>query len=346
MAIGTTAAIIGASVAGAGASVIGGNRAANAQEAATAAQVQASDQSTALNREIYYDQTERLEPFRQLGVSAINPLADLLGLDYQTGGTQGAQGGVPLGGNATAFPPQNGTGGYYGGGTRGYDPRERLQARGGFNTQAYFAANPDVANSYSPGAQGFNSADDYARAHWETHGQNEGRDLGIPTGRLAGIPGATGPNNQPHSGTGLPALTGQQRTTSALDALTQRPGYQFRLGQGNDAYEASAASRGMTMSGAQQRALAEYNQNYATGALDNEINRLLAVMGGGQVATNSQNQAAGSFGQLANQNAINAGNARASGYVNSANARNQGINGALGSIGEGVGAVGDYQGWF
>jgi len=51
------------------------------------------------------------------------------------------------------------------------------------------------------------------------------------------------------------------------------PGYQFRLGEGTKALERSAAARGMGLSGAQSKALANYNQNFASNEYNNVYNR-------------------------------------------------------------------------
>ena len=51
------------------------------------------------------------------------------------------------------------------------------------------------------------------------------------------------------------------------------PGYQFRLDQGNQALQRSAAANGTLLSGGTQKALARYNQDYASGEFQNVYNR-------------------------------------------------------------------------
>lgn len=55
--------------------------------------------------------------------------------------------------------------------------------------------------------------------------------------------------------------------------LTKSPGYQFRLDEGTRALNRSAAARGTLGSGAQQKNLLRYGQNYATNEYDNFLNR-------------------------------------------------------------------------
>lgn len=57
--------------------------------------------------------------------------------------------------------------------------------------------------------------------------------------------------------------------------LQQDPGYQFRLQQGQDALQRSAAARGMITSGAAQQALQEHAQNVASQEYANAFNRAL-----------------------------------------------------------------------
>jgi hypothetical protein len=114
------------------------------------------------------------------------------------------------------------------------------------------------------------------------------------------------------------------------------PGYQFRMDQGSDALQASAAARGALLNGGTLKALSRYGQDYASGEYSNaynrfnndrtqRFNRLSSLAGTGQTAAtnvgNMGTQTAYGIGQT--QQAM--GNARASGYVGQANAINNGI---------------------
>lgn len=132
------------------------------------------------------------------------------------------------------------------------------------------------------------------------------------------------------------------------------PGYQFRLDQGQQALERSAAARGGLMSGAALKDTARFSQGLASqdyqAAFDrfqvnrsNKLNPLQSMSGAGQTAAgvlgaagesfaNGAGNALGNYSNTAGQNLIGMGNARASGYVGQANA----IGGAVGQITNGI----------
>jgi len=111
-------------------------------------------------------------------------------------------------------------------------------------------------------------------------------------------------------------------------SVTQEPGYQFGLEQGQKQLDNNAAATGAYYSGGQQKAAARYNQDYASTKFDQSLNRLTNLAGMGQVGANNNGNALASYGQQTSQNALNMGNFRGSGYAGSAN----GIGNALGSV--------------
>jgi hypothetical protein len=155
-----------------------------------------------------------------------------------------------------------------------------------------------------------------------------------------------------------------------MSDFTTDPGYQFRLEQGMKALNASAAAKGMGMSGANIKGATEYGQNLGSQEYQNAFNRyqtnrtaqlapLQSLYAGGQAAAaGSAAQAQGlgtslgntytGLGQGIAQADVAAGNAQASGYLNSANAvtnaLNQGMSSYmmsnyLGGIGGGLGGA-------
>lgn len=121
------------------------------------------------------------------------------------------------------------------------------------------------------------------------------------------------------------------------------PGYAFRLAEGNKALERSAAARGMVLSGSMFKGLQRYGQDMGSQEYQNAFNRyqtnrsnqlnpLQSLMGAGQTATNMVSGAAGQYGAAAGNNALEAGNARASGYIGSASAYTNAIN-QMGNLG-------------
>jgi hypothetical protein len=90
-----------------------------------------------------------------------------------------------------------------------------------------------------------------------------------------------------------------------MSDFQQDPGYQFRMQQGMDALQASAAARGGLMSGNTLKAITDYGQNFASNEYQNaynrfnndrtqRFNRLSSIAGVGQTAN----------GQIANANAM------------------------------------------
>ena len=133
------------------------------------------------------------------------------------------------------------------------------------------------------------------------------------------------------------------------------PGYAFRLSEGNRALERSAAARGMVLSGPMFRGVQRFGQDLASQEYQNaferyqtnranQLNPLGTLMASGQGATNVLSGAAGQLGQNLGENAMGAGNARASGYVGSANAYASMLNNLSNTMGGYVGAGGGFGG--
>lgn len=102
---------------------------------------------------------------------------------------------------------------------------------------------------------------------------------------------------------------------------TKTPGYDFRMNQGLDALESSAAAKGGLYSGAAMRDALQYGQDYASSEYGNYLNRLGGMSDAGAAA------------------AGNSTNANAQAAV--------GISNALGSIGnaQAAGAIGQGTAW-
>lgn len=125
------------------------------------------------------------------------------------------------------------------------------------------------------------------------------------------------------------------------------PSYQFRMGEGIEALDKSAASRGRLLSGAQNKAITNYAQDLASTEYGNAYNRALeeknrnynmlsglnqggqsSAAGQAQAASNLSSQSSNTLSNLStslSNSAYNAGQARANGYAGQATAINQGI---------------------
>jgi hypothetical protein len=121
-----------------------------------------------------------------------------------------------------------------------------------------------------------------------------------------------------------------------LADFNQDPGYQFRMDQGMQGAERSAAARGGLLNGGTLKALDRYNQDYASGEYSNaynrfnndrtqRFNRLSSLAGTGQTATRDVANMGTNAATEVGNNTIGAGNAQASGYVGQANAVNSGV---------------------
>lgn len=120
---------------------------------------------------------------------------------------------------------------------------------------------------------------------------------------------------------GRDALNLQQRFLAGdQSAYQESPDYQFRLQQGQQGLENSAAARGNLFGGGAAADLMGYNQGMATQGIDSWWNRLAGVSNTGQTTSGQLGQFGQAYGQQAGQNAMNAANARASSYAANANA--------------------------
>ena len=137
----------------------------------------------------------------------------------------------------------------------------------------------------------------------------------------------------------LNTLTGRlpdlNRRFSMAD-YQQDPGYGFRLSEGIKGIDRSAAARGLLQSGGTLKGVNRFAQDYASNEYGNaynrynqdnstEFNRLAALSGIGQTATQQVGNYGMSTAQNVGANQVGMGNARASGYVGSANAMNSAI---------------------
>jgi hypothetical protein len=190
-----------------------------------------------------------------------------------------------------------------------------------------------------------------------------------PSGAVPPAPGAAAPTGAAPGSTFDPLsygnLTqGYDPQFSAPTGVTEQndPGFQFRLQQGQQALERSAAARGGLLTGGAGKDLANYEQGLASQEYqgtynralqtyntnqntfyqnqNNLYNRLMGISGAGQNAagqlTNANTASAGQIGNIdmtsagqVGQDLTNAGTARASGIV--------GANNAYGSILPGIG---------
>lgn len=141
-----------------------------------------------------------------------------------------------------------------------------------------------------------------------------------------------------------PGGNGMPDAGAATSALTQFPGYQFGLNQGQTALDRSAASRGLLLSGGQLKSSQQFGQNYAMQQAWNPyISQLSGLSSLGEnAAAVSGNQGVQTGAGIAGSQ-LAAGQAAASGIVGSSNAINTGINSGLNNALLGYGLSGGFS---
>lgn len=140
---------------------------------------------------------------------------------------------------------------------------------------SYLLNNPDVENDYNAHVSHrlFPTDTDYAQYHYQTYGQNEGRQLPMygSAGPMPQNPAyAVTPDNP--ATTSTPTTTPQQ---DALNGFADSAGMQFLRDQGIKAIESSQAGKGLLQSGATGTALDKFGQGLAQTYLNQYMDQLL-----------------------------------------------------------------------
>ncbi len=127
---------------------------------------------------------------------------------------------------------------------------------------------------------------------------------------------------------------------NAFSRFKESPDYQFRFDEGQRALDRSAASKGMLLSGAQNKASQEYGGNLASQEYNNWFNKLAGMGGQGLSAANAT--VGSNLNTLAQGNAALGGQANA--YQSGANALASGIGSAVNSAASLFGMFGGFGG--
>jgi hypothetical protein len=272
---------------------------------AASTQAAAADRAAQLQNEQYLKSVELQEPFRQGGLQGQNRLLTYLGLggEGQYDDTAYNKALQNYNANLANLDPSQfmsgGTGGGYytsGSGESDQIPVYQEGTGGTFNQAAFDAAR---AGLVAPNRENF---------------------------RLAG-----GNVNDPNFGKYATA-----EYTPEMFAKGQDPGYQFRLKEGMQGLERSAAARGGLLSGGTLKGIQRYGQDMASQEYQNAFNRyqaertgtlnpLQSLAGVGQSTANTLGTMGMNYANQAGEAYQGAANARASGYIGGANAINQGI---------------------
>lgn len=196
-----------------------------------------------------------------------------------------------------------------------------------FDAAAYQKANPDIANSGMTPWE-----------HYTKYGAAEGRQYTYNSQAQDQVNALPSGGSTTSNGIGL----GEFNKKFSLADYQADPGYQFRLDQGTQALERSAAARGGLLSGGNLKDLTNYQQGVASQEYGNaynrfnndqssRFNRLATLAGVGQTANNTLASVGQNTANNIGSNLIGSGNAQAAGTVGSANAINN-------AVGQGISA--------
>ena len=191
------------------------------------------------------------------------------------------------------------------------------QTEANFDAAEYLRRYPGVA------------ADPYYKDHPFEHYMNSGAAEGTQFTYNAGAQAAAR----------APGFGDFNRDFTLAD-FTKDPGYDFRMQQGTQALDRSAAARGGALGGAAIKAAQRYGQDFASNEYQNaynrfnndrtqRFNRLASLAGIGQTATRDVAQQGAQVASNVAGNMIGAGNSQAAGYIAQGNA----VSGAANSLG-------------
>lgn len=306
---------VGASVLGTAASASASSKASKAQsksaDAATQAQMAASSEANALQRDMYDQNRADSEPWRQSGTAASNQLSMLMGLPgYETGVSANAS-------NPNALSSQT-----------------LVEMSGGVPTanaelyatnDAYRKAWDEMsASHFSRFNSGYTTRSDGGAVLADMTRRMQPQ---IEAERAAQAAKQNTLANAPKN-----ADFGKLSKSFTMNDFQADPGYQFRMDEGNKGIERSAAARGGQLSGATMKALARFGQGTASNEYQNsynrfnndqttQFNRLSGIAGTGQQQVNQLGQAGQNYASSVGNNTMNTGNQIASNTIGAGNAR-------------------------
>jgi hypothetical protein len=146
------------------------------------------------------------------------------------------------------------------------------------------------------------------------------------------------------TGWGPPSQDAHTAATNAFNTFTNSDGYKFRVGQGINAVDTGAASRGALDSGAAVKA----EQTYGQGMASDEFGKYMGYLGNQQsVGLAAANGLAGvgtAYANATSSNNNNAAGVAGSAAYNSAASINNGINGVTNAFGKFASSGSSYGG--
>ena len=291
-----------AALIGAGGALVGGYLSSQGASSAASAQSAAAQQANATQLQMYNQQRADQTPWRNAGGSALGQLSYMMGLPGY------GQGGSAWGQGGTMNGGSLGSAIGSGGQPPQMTPEQQSQwISSGYDPSMYQSL---MGTSMTEGGSG------------DMRPQDGG-------GGLSGINPSMG---------GYGSLS----TPFSQTNWQQDPGYQFRLSEGQKALERSGAAKGMTLSGAQQKAIQGYGQGMASQEYQNsynryntdqnqQYNRLASMAGIGQTANAALGQAGTNYANNVSNNQMQLGAGQSAAALAGGNAWQGAINSGLNS---------------
>lgn len=142
---------------------------------------------------------------------------------------------------------------------------------------------------------------------------------------------------------GLLGIGGDKAASeAAFNTYQNATGYQSRLAEGQKQVTAALGGKGLLDSGAAQKALLKYGQNFASNEFGNYMGYLGTQQNVGLSAANAQTGVATNYANAVSANNNNAASAQANSYLANAGAINGVLNNALSAYGMSQGLGSSY----
>lgn len=152
--------------------------------------------------------------------------------------------------------------------------------------RAQLASTPQYAGGY---ASGYSINPNYTNLQRQIASMQEQQDPFSMNNLMTMLNGSSAPSAQSSYGSAAnPWLERLKSLVDNPDSIDQSAAYKFRLGQGQQAVERSAAAKGMTGSGNTLAALTDYGQGQASQEYGNQLSALSSLYGTAEGANASR----------------------------------------------------------
>jgi hypothetical protein len=343
-------------------SAIGSSTQASAAEQAAQDQEQAAMAQMGLDSNVFNAQSEMQLPSREVGGLAQSREAYLLGLDpnlnisqdfmspqisFNQGTGSSTLGYTDSNGNSVGTPASPGSPG-----STQLPNGQWVMGSGGVATGAGSQAGYPNPNAIYGGGAGYGSTGpvSFGGGTYGTATPASYSGIGasmlpssVTGGAAGGAPAAGGAGGAPNPNAAAGSAYGSFASPYNPSTFYQDPGYQFILGQGQQAISNQQATSGLALSPSALSAALGYTTGLASQEFNNaynrsmntqttQLNELNALSSGGQIATSGVSSAASGLGTAGSSAIAGYGNAGAAGAIGVGNAYSSGINGATNSL--------------